>query len=142
MTPIALLGLALGLGAPALKERPAPEASIRGEWQVTKRFDRGRPSEDRNHWTFGADGNAEIRNPSGQIASTLTYTVSVDGKLKTLDFHESQANGRAELRQAIYRIVGDTMTISWTLGGTPRPTSVDPATGHDTVILERVRPKN
>ena len=137
----AVLLLALALGAPALKDKPAP-FSIRGEWRVTSRFDGGRPLDDRNHWTFGADRNAEIRDPSGRVASTLTYTVSADGKVKTLDFHESQGNGRAELRQAIYRIVGDTLTISWTLGTTPRPTSFGPGTDHSTVILERVRPKD
>jgi|SRR5688572_16325995 len=137
-----VLLLALALGAPALKDKSAPAPPIQGEWKVKSRTDCGRPSTDQNRWIFAPGGTAEIHDPTGRVASTLTYTVASDGKLKTLDFYEAQGNGRADLRQAIYKIDGDTMTISWTLGNTPRPTSFDPGTGHYVVTLVRVRPKD
>jgi uncharacterized protein (TIGR03067 family) len=141
MMNVALL-LALTVGAPALKERAAPEPSIQGEWKVKSRTDGGRPSTDQNHWIFAPGGTAEIRNPMGGVASSLTYTVASDGKLKTLDFYEGQGNGQADLRQGIYKIDRDTLTVSFTLGGTPRPTSFDPANGHYVLVFERVRRKD
>jgi uncharacterized protein (TIGR03067 family) len=141
MMNVALL-LALTVGAPALKDKAAPAPSLQGEWQVKSRTDRGQPSTDQNCWIFAPGGSAEIRDPTGRVASTLTYTVASDGKLKTLDFYEAQGNGRADLRQAIYKIDGDTMTISWTLGNTPRPTSFEPANDHYVIVLERARRKD
>jgi uncharacterized protein (TIGR03067 family) len=134
--------LALTVGAPALKDKSAPKPSIQGEWKVTSRTDGGRPSTDQNHWTFAAGGTAEIRDPTGRVASSLTYTVSFDGNLKALDFYEGQGNGRTELRQGIYKLDGDTLTVSFTVGNTPRPTSFDPADDHYVLVLERVRPKD
>lgn len=132
--------LALAVGAPALKDKAPPPPSIEGEWRVASRLDGGKPSSDNNLWTFSPGGVAEIREPVGlNVASRLTYTLSSDGIVKTIDFLEGQGNGKADLRQGIYKIEGDTLTVSFTLGNDPRPTSFDPSPGRYVIALKRVK---
>jgi uncharacterized protein (TIGR03067 family) len=140
MNATLLLGLALAVGAPALRERPKAEPSIEGEWKVESRFDDGKPSTDQNLWVFSPRGVAEIRDPTGtSVISHLTYTLSSAGPFKAIDFLESQRNGRAEPRQGLYRIDGDTLTASFTVGDAPRPMSFDPSKEGYVLVLKRVK---
>jgi len=135
----ATLVLAAAVGAPALKDKAPPAPSIEGEWQVESRFDGGKPSDDKNHWVFSPGGVAEIRRPEGGlVVSNLTYTLSADAAGKAIDFLEGQGNGKADLRQGIYKIEGATLTVSFTLGDAARPTSFDPANGNYVIVLKRV----
>jgi uncharacterized protein (TIGR03067 family) len=132
--------LALAVGAPALKDKPPAELSIEGEWQVVKRFDAAKPSTDSNRWIFSPGGVAEIRNSmAGDVVSDLTYTVSADGPVKSIDFQESQGNGRYDPRPGIYKIEGDTLTVSFKAGSGPRPTTFDPTADNYVLVLKRVR---
>jgi uncharacterized protein (TIGR03067 family) len=135
-----LLFVAATVGAPALKDRPPPEASIKGEWKVESRLDHGKPSTDQNHWIFSDGGVAVIRDATGEtVRSHLTYTVSAAGPVKELDFLEGQGVGRGNQRQGIYKIDGDTLTLSFTCGNTPRPTSFDPSNEGYVLVLKRVK---
>ena len=138
-----LLIIILAIGAPALKEKPQPKPTIQGEWRVESRSDRGVPSNDANIWIFSPGGDAEIRNPmEGRVVSNLTYTLSTDGNLKTLDFMESQQIGRPALpRLGIYKLDGDNLMLSMTAGSTPRPSSFDTskASGFIVIVLKRVK---
>ena len=132
--------LALALGAPALKDKAPPPPSIEGEWRVASRLDGGKPTTDNNVWIFSAGGAAEIREPTDQSGiSKLTYTVSSDGMVKTIDFLEGQGNGKADPRQGIYKMEGETLTFSFTLGTDARPTSFDPSPGRYVIALKRVQ---
>ena len=135
-----LLFIAATIGAPALKDRPPPEASIKGEWKVESRLDHGKHSTDQNLWIFSDGGVAVIRDPTGEtVRSHLTYTVSAAGPVKEIDFLEGQAVGRGSERQGIYKIDGDTLTLSFTRGKTPRPTSLDPSNEGYLLVLKRVK---
>src|SRR5262245_51927990 len=121
-----MLFIAATVSAPALKDRPPPGPSIKGEWKVESRLDHGKPSADQNLWIFSDGGVAVIREPSGEsIRSHLTYTLSSGGPNKEIDFLEGQAHGSGNSRQGIYKIEGDTLTISFTCDTIPRPTSFD-----------------
>ena len=132
--------LAIAVGAPALKDKAPPPPTIEGEWRVASRFDGGKRSTDNNVWVFSPGGTAEIRDPMDQSGiSKLTYTVSSDGMVKTIDFLEGQGNGKADPRQGIYKIEGDTLVFSFTLGSDPRPTSFDPSPGRYVIAMKRVK---
>jgi uncharacterized protein (TIGR03067 family) len=136
---ITTLALALVVGAPALKDKAPAKPTIEGEWQVESRFDGGKASTDTNRWVFSPGGVAEIREPiGGRVVSNLTYTLSADAAAKAIDFLEGQGNGKADLRQGIYKIEGDTLTVSFTVGMTPRPTSFDAANGNYLIVMKRV----
>lgn len=131
--------LALTLGAPAIKDKPAPKPTIEGEWQVVSRFDNGAASTDKNRWVFARGGTAEIRESTGgRVVSNLTYTLAPGGQENALDFYEGQGNGKADLRQTLFAIQGDTLTLCFTCGSTPRPTSLDPGTDNFVIVLKRV----
>jgi len=135
----ATLALAVVVGAPALKDKSPRAPSIEGEWQVESRFDCGKASTDQNRWVFSPGGVAEIRAPAGAtVISKLTYTLLADAAGKAVDFLEGQGPGKADLRQGIYKIEGDTLTVSFTLGDAARPTSFDPANGNYVLVLKRV----
>jgi uncharacterized protein (TIGR03067 family) len=139
MTSPVLL-VAFAVGAPALKDKAPAAPTIEGEWKVERRHDSGKPSTDNNIWIFSPGGVAEIREPVGfNVASNLTYTLASDGAVKTIDFMEGQGNGKADLRQGIYKIEGDTLTVSFTLGNSPRPTSFDPSPDYYVIALKRVK---
>lgn len=132
--------LALTLGAPALRDKPGPTPTIEGEWKVASRFDGGKPSADNNVWIFRPGGGAEICEPVGRhVVSNLTYTLSSGGRAREIDFLEAQGNGKSEPRRGIYRIEGDTLTVSFTLGDAARPTSFDPSTDRYVIALSRVK---
>src|SRR5262245_7517636 len=135
-----LLFIAATIAAPALKDRPAAEASIKGEWKVESRLDHGKPSTDSNLWIFSGGGLAVIRDPMGEtVRSHLTYTLSAGNSPKEIDFLEGQAHGSGNSRQGIYKIEGDMLTISFTCDKAPRPTSFDPSNEGYVIVLKRVR---
>jgi uncharacterized protein (TIGR03067 family) len=132
--------LALAVGAPALKDKPGPALTIEGQWKVASRFDSGKPSTDNNIWIFRPGGGAEIRESAGRhVVSTLTYTLSSAGPVRDFDFLEAQGNGKSDLRRGIYRIEGDTLTVSFTVGDAARPTTFDPSADHYVIALSRVK---
>ena len=131
--------LAVTLGAPAIKDKPAPKPTIEGEWQVVSRFDHGAASTDNNRWVFARGGSAEIREPvENQVVLRLTFTLAPGGQENALDFYEGQGHGKADLRQTLYVIKGDTLTLSFSVGTAPRPTSLDPGTDNFVLVLKRV----
>jgi len=138
---VTILFIAATIGAPALKDKPPAEASLKGEWKVESRLDHGTPSTDTNIWIFSDGGVAVIRDPTSEsVRSHLTYTVSAGGSVKEIDFLEGQMLLlRGNPRQGIYKIEGDTLTLSFTCGRSPRPTSFDRSTEGYLIVLKRVK---
>jgi uncharacterized protein (TIGR03067 family) len=82
---------------------------------------------------------AEIRGPvGGRAICNLTYTLSPAGADKAIDFTEAQGNGGGDLRRGIYNVEGDRLTVSFTVGDNPRPTSFDPAADNYVIVLKCV----
>jgi len=78
------------------------------------------------------------RPAGGRVVSNLTYTLSTTAAGKAIDFLEGQGPGKSDLRQGIYKIEGDALPVSFTLGDAARPTSFDPANGNYVLVLKRV----
>ncbi|HKA07326.1 MAG TPA: hypothetical protein VKD71_08720 [Gemmataceae bacterium] len=131
--------MALVIGAPALKDKPRPEPSLEGEWKV-ERFNGGQFGTNQNVWIFSRDGIAEIRDPTGaSVRSQLSYTLSPGDQIKAIDVLEFRKNGNAELRRGVYKIEGDTLTASFTVDNTPRPTTLDLSADCYVFVLKRVK---
>jgi uncharacterized protein (TIGR03067 family) len=135
------LMLAMTFGAPALKDKPAAKPSIVGEWQVESRFGGGARTDDQNIWMFSAGGVADIRDRTRAIVmSNLTYSSAADKGANAIDFMESQPQGPALLRRAIFKFEGDVLTICFTTQDAPRPSSFDTSNAGYTVIsFKRVK---
>src|SRR5687767_11414282 len=94
MTATAFLGLALAVGAPALKEKDKP-ATLAGEWLIVESSVGGKPPQPAppglaaNRWVFKADGTRAILGPDGKEIVGGTYTT--DPKAGTLDLMSTGA---------------------------------------------------
>src|SRR5262245_61170676 len=128
MNSTVLLGLVVVVGAPALKDKAPPAATIVGEWEITEFVVGGKPSgQDRtpNHWIFGADGSRAINGSGGNQLVAGRY--SADPKTGTLDFDGGQGAGGQYL--CLYKVDGDTLTLNVGWQKAPRPTAFESPVG-------------
>ena len=141
MTPL-ILGLALVVGAPGLKEPPKkdPPGPV-GRWAVESITVAGMalPKMDLTI-TFLADGRFETRDAGGGTKTSGTYTADPKKQPAELDVTEPAApDGKASL--SIYRVDGDTLTICTAIMG-ERPTAFDPKPGANQLLLVLKRIKD
>src|SRR3954470_16492899 len=90
MTPTLLLGVAVGLGAPALKEKEKPPSLV-GEWVIEECTVGGKPSPpgaNPNRRVFHADGSRRIVGRDGRELVGGQYTN--DPKVGTLGLDGKQ----------------------------------------------------
>ena len=140
-----LLGLALAVGAPALKDL-ARGPSVIGEWVVDNSRSTEYPGE--LHYTFTPDGRwlasrggkdlPSVGGARGYSVAPRTTPPSID-----LVVHGS-AHEEARL-VGVYKIEGDTLTIcgTWDPHGN-RPTTFDTSAGKNLMhyVMRRVKPKD
>lgn len=147
MNPI-LLGLAITLGAPALKEPPKKDAGIVGEWVLESSSFGGKADKiaGDNRYEFTADGKWLIRLNRAEVKA-LPRQFKVDAKANpaTIDVTFLKPDGGALQQPAIlgiYKIEGDTLTICYA-PGSERPTSFEPAGGARAavIVLKRAKKK-
>jgi len=141
MTPTLLLGVALGLGAPALKEKEKPPSLV-GEWAIEESTVGGKPTApgtNPNRWVFRADGTRSILTPDGKELVGGAYTSDV--KAGTLDLDGKQPIDAQYL--CLYKVDGDTLTLNvgWQKAG--RPAALESPMGSQCTlyVMKRVRPK-
>jgi uncharacterized protein (TIGR03067 family) len=139
MTPTAFLGLALAVGAPALKEKDRP-AVLAGEWVIAECTVGGKPSpagSTPNRWVFNADGSRSIRGADGKELVGGTYTT--DPKAGTLDLMSTGAPEAPYLCR--YKVDGDTLMLNVGWQKAPRPEAFEsPANSQCTLyVMRRVR---
>jgi uncharacterized protein (TIGR03067 family) len=139
MSPL-LLGLALTVGAPALKEKPVPEPTLVGEWapeSVTVGGHRSEPGLDR--WVFAADGTWAIHG-GGKAIDAGAFTWDPKRSPGTMDLASAVAGRPANLCR--YRLDGDVLVLS--VGHDPdvRPADVQPATKTTVWVFKRVVKKD
>ena len=142
MTPTLLLGVALGLGAPALKEKDRPPSLV-GEWVIEESTVGGKPSPpgaNPNRWVFQADGSRRIVGPDGRELAGGQYTN--DPKAGTLDLDGKQPIDAQYL--CLYKLDGDTLTLNvgWQKAG--RPAAFESVLGSQCTlyVMKRVKPKD
>jgi uncharacterized protein (TIGR03067 family) len=150
VTPILLFATALGVAAPALKEKPKPELDVVGEWQVESITTNGRKSTTAPNlvYSFTKEGKWLILRDGEETKTTLDRRFEFDAKAAkpTMDLITSAVNPNTRLR-GIFKIEGDTLTICGiraTAGPgeqAPRPTTFESAegSGASLYVLKRVK---
>jgi len=118
------LSTSLALGAPALKEKPAPESTLLGEWVPVSVTVGGRPSPpSSDRWAFRPDGTWAISAGGKELASgPLTGNAKLSPG--TADLVDA-ASGIVNLCR--YEVIGDTLTLSVGHCRAGRPAGLDPA---------------
>jgi uncharacterized protein (TIGR03067 family) len=140
-----LLGLALAVGAPHLKDtEKAP--TIVGEWEVETITTNGRKSAVGNglRYTFTADGKWLIHRDGKETSPTINRGFTADAKPNpaTVDLTTSRPGGPENRLIGIYKVDGDTLTICGTRAkGADRPTRFEApeGSGNTMYVLKRAR---
>lgn len=132
--------LSLSPGAPALKEKPAPEPTLVGEWapeSVTVSGRPVRPGSDR--WVFRADG-AWSMWARGTEVEAGSFAWDPKGSPGTVDLTGTANTRPADLCR--YRVDGDTLVLSVGHVQGERPADLQPARKVTVWVFKRVTPKD
>lgn len=139
MNPV-LLGLALTFGAPALKEKPAPEPTLIGEWIPESVSVNGNPAESgTDRWMFAADGTRAVYT-RGTAVDSGTFTFDPKGSPSTVDLSSPAAGRPPNLCR--YQLDGDTLVLS--VGHDPgvRPADTQPGPNVTVWVFKRAKMKD
>jgi uncharacterized protein (TIGR03067 family) len=138
VTPTLLSGvLLLTTGAPGLKDKPQPESTLVGEWAAESVNVGGRPSTPgSDRWVFRPDGTMSIMS-QGQVIGSRDYTLGDKAAVRALDLVQNAAQGRADL--SLYRIDGDTLTLSVGHQQGGRPADLEPKPMVTVWVFKRIK---
>jgi hypothetical protein len=135
--PPLVLGLALALGAPALKDKPAP--SLLGEWVPEGVTVGGRPAAPgADRWVFRAGGTYALYAQGARLdGGDLTGDVGKAGGALDL----AGGNRGLTANRCRFRVDGDTLTLA--VGHNPggRPDDVGPGPRVTVWVMRRVKPE-
>jgi uncharacterized protein (TIGR03067 family) len=140
-----LLGPALALGAPNLKEKDKGPSLV-GEWEVESITSNGMqsPAAPGLHYTFTDDGKWLIQRNGKEMSPTINRGFTTDAKPTppTVDLVTTRPGGPESRMIGIYKIDGDTLTICGTrTKGSDRPTKFEAPEGSGNIIYVLKRPK-
>ena len=143
MNPSLLLA-ALAVGAPGLKDKPAPPPGIDGEWAIESRIVGGRPDPAaRTDRIVVVGGRWSIPQPDGR---RLEWVLDLDPATKppalTLYKADDPDRQRPPEMSGVYQVDGDTLTVCYVFEG-PRPTEFASPAGSKVrlMTLRRVKDK-
>lgn len=141
-----LLGLALVVGAPALKDRPKKaDQSLVGTWDLESVTLPGRAGVASSvlRYTFTADGKWLIHRNGEELAGNRRYAMDSRADPPAVDLITNAAAANPARRLGVFKIDGDTLTICAAKARDDRPKSVDPAAqdGVTVYVLKRVKKK-
>jgi hypothetical protein len=139
MSPF-LFGLALVLGAPALKEKESPPSPV-GEWVIEQRTVGGEPAPSgKSRWVFRADGSqAMFGAANGKELVSGNYTI--DPRAGTLDYDWTGEPG-GEHRLCRFKVDGDTLTLNVAWQKATRPASLESGSRCTLYVMTWVKPKD
>jgi uncharacterized protein (TIGR03067 family) len=129
--------------APALKERPAPEApSVVGEWVRVGHTQAGTPvapDAQAHHQVFGPDGTWEYTYGGGVSNRGMSYVADRKQKPPAIDIR-----GGGQSWRGIYKVEGDTLTLCLVTGDRDRPRTFESSGDQPTTVwvFRRVKPKD
>ena len=144
-----MLGLAIAIGAPAIKDPPPKkDAGIYGEWVVQTMMMGGKqnakpPAE--MIYQFTPEGQWLIRR-EGATAKSVPRDIKVDAKASpatiNVVYPQPAAGGAAPRGMlGIYKIDGDTLTLCFSPGGGERPTAFESPDGARVMLMTLKRAK-
>src|SRR5262245_61031434 len=141
-----LIGVALGVSAPALKDPSKKETGIIGERVLESSSLGGKAAKlaSDTRYEFTADGQWIIRREGAEVkALPRQYKVDAKATPATIDVtYQKTAGGAAPPAMlGIYKIDGDTLTICYAPGGKERPTTFEPADGVRVAVMVLRRAK-
>lgn len=140
MTPL-LLGLAIGIGAPAVKDPPKKDPpSIVGEWVPESAVIGGKndPPPAGSTFEFTKDGKAIMKEP-GSKGDEMKYTIDTKKDPMEIDLKES-AGMKEMVMPGIFKIDGDTLVICIAFGGDRPKTFASPANSTNILLtLKRAK---
>jgi uncharacterized protein (TIGR03067 family) len=147
-----LLGLAVTVGAPTIKEKPKVEATIVGHWDVESirhngnNFVKGNPNGPGTglRYTFSKDGQWIVHREGQELqlagGGTRTFTVDAKPNLPAVDLVTTRPGGAESRMIGIFKIEGDSLTICVARGkGVERPTTFDGRDGITIYVLKRAK---
>jgi uncharacterized protein (TIGR03067 family) len=139
-----VLFAALAVGAPGLKDKPAPPPGLDGRWAIETRVIGGQPDPgDKSDHIRVAGGRWTILQPDGR---TLEWAMDLDGAAKPPAFALYRTDDPGRLKPpemaGIYQVDGDTVTMCYVFDG-PRPTEFASPAGSRVrlMTLRRVKDK-
>jgi uncharacterized protein (TIGR03067 family) len=135
-----LVALALSVAAPGLKDKPAPEPTLIGEWvpeSVTAGGRGIRPGLDK--WVFGLDGTFAIW-ANGKVVQSGPFTRDPKAAPGTLDLGQAGGRGPADLCR--FQIDGETLTLSVGHDQGERPADLRPGPKVTVWIFKRAGKKD
>jgi uncharacterized protein (TIGR03067 family) len=140
-----LVGLAVSVGAPAVKDPPKKEATIVGEWAGEKAVAAGMNlpiPEGGITFTFDADGTLTVREGNKGKPDTGSYKVDPKKDPAEIDL-TPPADKKEAVLQGIYKLDGNTLTLCFRRGapGAGRPKNFDFPAGSDVIVMTLKRAK-
>lgn len=143
-----MLGVAILVAAPGLKDEPKKDADICGEWLVETMTLEGKPNSKPSFelvYRFTSDGQWLARR-DGVDLKTTPREIKVDGKTKPsmIDvIYKSPRAGAAPPPNmlGIYKVDGDVLTICFGEGGSERPKTFETPDGANVMLMTLKRSK-
>ena len=142
-----VLGVAILVGAPGLKDPPKKDPAIVGEWIVESMVVGGNgpviAPNGKMWYQITSDGKWVPRRPDGaNTGGERHYSVDPKADPPAIDIDIPPKADGAQLRPSlgIWKVVGDTLTICFANSGDERPKAFE-ATGPRTVVMVLKRAK-
>ncbi|HEX3152581.1 MAG TPA: TIGR03067 domain-containing protein [Gemmataceae bacterium] len=140
-----LLGLALAVGAPAVKDKEPAKPSIVGMWEGEKAVAGGKElpvPPGGISFTFEEDGKLHIREGKRDKMDTGSYKLDPKKDPAEIDLMPP-ADKKEPIVSGIYKIDGDTMTLAFSRGapGGARPTKFESPEGSEVIVMTLKRVK-
>jgi uncharacterized protein (TIGR03067 family) len=143
VNPVLLLAAALAVSAPALKEKPkTAETEPTGEWEMHSTTVSGRQTVINGQlvYTFTKEGKWVMRRDGQELGIDRRVEFDAKAAQPTIDLilNPQVATSRY---QGIYKVEGDTLTISASRGKAERPTTFESPEGSGITlyVLKRVK---
>ena len=145
MSPL-LLGVALTIAAPALKDKPHSQ-DLYGEWEFESLEEEGRarpPDTPPPRFRFNKDGTYQVFRGDKEAAGRRGYKFDPTAVPPALDYNTPPAPPASPVLLAVYRVDGDRLTVCRANLGKPRPTELasPPGSGLLVVRFRRVKPRH
>jgi len=133
-----VLGLALAVGAPALKDRAPKDPPLVGRWAASDLVINGQadPQARGLEYEFTAGGGWVIYQHGQPVEGARSYTADLKAKPRAIDLVEN-----ADTYPGIFKVEGDTLVVLFQLNAKgDRPTRFDgPGAGQMKLVMKRVK---
>jgi len=142
MNTALLLGVAIGVSAPALKDPPPKLEPIVGEWEIESVTMDGKRATSRVgiRYEFTADGQRISKSDRGDKPRSVKYKVDPKADPLAIDLI-GPTDGAAD--RGIFRVEGHRMVFCFSFDSDTRPTKFESPAGSRLIlmVLKRVNPK-